>query len=505
MCFRPSIFCGFILLATALLGTTACSSLTDAHTAKQEMMNHYLAGNYGQVRNVLDDRLRPSTWYNSSTVGTGDEVMWRLEAGTMCFLLGADEEGIRHFEAAEERIEDFDSRATVNLREAGAETAVLVTNLNALPYRGCCRDRILLPVFKAFAYLGKKDEEGFRVELFRLRENQEKVLEDYRKFFEEEERALKKAKRSNREAARGIRADKIFSRPDNKQTREALKETGTVSRRGYGNFMNPFAIFLSGYGYLRDGDFQNAIVDFKRLRRAVPESLLAKQLHAFSLIRAGRSVPDDLKDVVLPSFSLDKGTALVVFANGRSASLRQVSLYLPVIFPGYASVAAVAWPVCEYYSAPYSGMTVRAGGKEYGSEILADLDGIMAQEYEERLPGLIARTVLSTAVKEFGSYAATRAAAKADQWAGVAVGVTTTLYKMAVNTADTRSWEILPHDFRVALCPLPEDRTLVITPEGGSAPIEARIPSDAESAIVYINAPSRQSTPLCRIFPLHSH
>lgn len=503
MRFRPSIFCCFVSFA-ALLATTACSTLTDAHSAKKKMMDHYLAGEYGRVRETLDDRLRPSTWYNDSTEGSGDEVMWRLEAGTMYFLLGDDEASIRHFEAAEQRIEDFDSRAKVNLREAGAETAVLVTNLNALPYRGCCRDRILLPVFKAFAYLGKKDEEGFRVELFRLRENQEKVLEDYRSFFEDEERALKKAKASNRQAAGGIRADKIFSFEDNEQMRDALKETGEVSRRGYGNFMNPFAIFLSGYGYVRDGDFQNAIVDFRRLRRALPESILTKQFLAYSLRRAGRRLPADLRKVSLPSFPLERDTVLVVFANGRSAALRQVSLYLPVVFPGYASIAAVAWPVCEYYGAPYSGLTVRADGREYGSETLADLDGIMAQEYQERLPGLIARTVLSTAVKEFGSYAATRAAAQANTWAGVAVGVTTTLYKMAVNTADTRSWEILPREIRVAFCPVPENRTLVITP-GGGAPIEVRIPPDARSAVIYINAPSRQSSPLCRIFSLHSH
>ena len=129
-------------------------------------MSHYMDGRYDQAREILDDKLRPSTWYNDSVVGTGDEVMWRLEAGSLCFLQEDYETGIAHFEAAEERMEDFDARAVVNLREVGAESAVLVTNLNALPYRGLCRDRNLMPVFKAFAYLGKKDEEGFRVECY---------------------------------------------------------------------------------------------------------------------------------------------------------------------------------------------------------------------------------------------------------------------------------------------------------------------------------------------------
>lgn len=503
MPFRPSILCCAVLSA-ALLTATACSSLTDAHTAKQEMMDHYLAGEYGPVRKILDDKLKPSSWCNDSVVGTGDEIMWRLEAGTLCFLQEDYQTGIAHFDAAEARAEDFDSRAVVNMREIGAESAVLVTNLNALPYRGLCRDRNLLPVFKALAYLGKKDEEGFRVELFRLRENQEKVLTDYRRFAEAEEKAVEKTRKENREAASGIRADKIFSLTNNESVNRELKKTERTARRGYGSFINPFGIFLSAYGYAREGDFENALVDFERLRRIMPRSRQLRSLYAYAMARAGRTLPERLADVKQPDFPFERNSVLVVFANGRSAALRQASLYLPVIFRGYATLVAVAWPVCEYYQAPYSGMTVRSGEKVYSDETIADLDGILAEEYRERLPGLIARTVISTAVKEFGSYAATRAAANADKWAGVAVDVTTTLYKMAVNTADTRSWEILPKEFRFAMAPIPEDRTIVIT-FSDSSTIKAVIPADAESAILYINAPSRQSPPLCRIFPLHSH
>jgi len=493
----------FFSALAVLFTSAACSSLVDAHTAKKEMMAHYLAGQYDQVGEELSDRLKPPAWYNSSVVGTGDEVMWRLEAGTFCCLRGDDEESIAHFEAAENRIEDFDSRAVVTLRGAGAETAVLLTNLNALPYRGLCRDRILLPVFKAFAYLGKKDEEGFRVELFRLRENQEKVLADYRDFFEKEQKALAEAKENNRRASRGIDPKKIFSLSDNEQLNQELRKTGEIAQKGYGSFLNPFAVFLSAYGYARDGDFENALVDFERLRAMLPGSAMIRSLTAYAMTRAGRPLPEELAGVSVPDFPFERNAVLVVFANGRSAALRQVSLYLPVVFPGYATLVAVAWPVCEYYQAPCDGLTVQADGREYASESIADLDAILAQEYRDRLPGLIARTALSTAVKEFGSYAATQAAAKADKWAGVAVGVTTALYKMAVNTADTRTWEILPKEIRIALCPMPEDRTVVITPSG-AAEIKAVIPPDADSAIIYINAPSRQSPPLCRVFPLHT-
>lgn len=494
----------FCFVPAVLMSSAACSTIRDAHSAKENMMTHYMAGQYDQAREILDDRLRPSAWYNDSVVGTGDEVMWRLEAGSLCFLQEDYDTGIAHFEAAEERVADFDSRAIVSLREVGAESAVLVTNLNALPYRGLCRDRNFLPVLKAFSYLGKKDEEGFRVELFRLREIQDKVLSDFQRFAEEEEKAVDKARKENSEAASGIDTNKIFTMTNNESLNEELKKTEKVARRGYGSFINPFAIFLSAYGYAREGDFENALVDFDRLRHILPRSRGLRSLHAYAMARTGRPLPKRLANVKQPDFPFERNSVMVVFANGRSAALRQSSLYLPVIFSGYATLAAVAWPVCEYYEAPYSGMTVQAGGREYPDEVFADMDGILAQEYRERLPGLIARTVLSTAVKEFGSYVATRAAAQADEWAGVAVGVTTALYKMAVNTADTRTWEILPKEIRVALVPVPEDRTVVISLSDSSS-VKAVIPPDADSAVIYIHAPSRQSPPLCRIFPLHDH
>ena len=56
--------------------------------------------------------------------------------------------------------------------------------------------------------------------------------------------------------------------------------------------------------------------------------------------------------------------------------------------------------MCEFYDAPFAGFTVAAGGARYEGALLADMDGILAQEYQERLPGMIARIVISTLIKE---------------------------------------------------------------------------------------------------------
>ena len=476
-------------LISAVLFLTGCSTIVNAHRQKSDIMSNYVSGQREAAQEELEYHLREPAWYNSSKVNTGDEVMWRVEAGALNCLMGQDDRSIRHFERAEELIENFDERALVNLREVSAETSVLLTNPNALPYRGWCRDRIMIPVFKAFAYLGKNDERGFQTELFRLRSNQDAVMDQYEKFFEAEDKAMAREKAKNKTAASSVNTDTMMKSPHNQEVNRALNETKAAAHRGYADFLNPFSIFLSAYGYVRKNNYQNAVVDCVRLYKALPGNPLVKQYYVTCLRQTGRSIPAELQNVPELDFPLGENNVLVVFANGRSAALRQIALYIPIIIPGYATVASVAWPVCEFYPAPFRTLNLAADGKKFRTVKIADMDGILAAEYNKRLPGMILRICLSTAVKEIGAYAATRAASQANGWAGAATAVGTSVYKIAFNTADTRTWEILPKEFQIAQFAMPKDRKLVLEPDSGS-PVAITLPETAGSAIVLVNAPS---------------
>lgn len=478
------------LAALSLLLGSGCSVLVNAHQQKAPMMGDYLAGNLPLTQAFLDEKLKEPHWYNSSVIGTGDEIMWRLEAGSLAFLAGDDSLSIAHFDRAQELIADFDARALVNLREIGSESAAIFTNPAALPYRGLCRDRVLLPLFKALAYLGQGDEEGFRVELFRLRENQDKVMADYREFFQQENQSLAEAAQQNNQAAAGINVDRILSDSRNQALAAQVRETAKIAHRGYADFLNPLAIFLSGFGYARDGDYQNAVVDFERLYRALPGNSLIQSYYATSLRLAQHTVPEELKAVKSLDFALGRETVLVIFANGRGPAFQQNALAIPVVFPGYATLVSVAWPVCEYYTRPFKRLQIIADSAAFETVPIADMDGILAREYSERLPGMLTRIALSTAVKELGSYAITRTAARQSDLAQILAMVSLTLYKTAVNNADTRCWEMLPGEFQVVQLPMPKNRQLVLKLDGGS-PISATLPPDARSAIVYVNAPNR--------------
>ena len=148
--------------------------------------------------------------------------------------------------------------------------------------------------------------------------------------------------------------------------------------------------------------------------------------------------------------------------------------------------------MCEFHDAPFTRIAAVAGGGEYETLPIADMDGILAQEFEERLPMMIVRIAVGTALKEAAKYAATYAAAQENELFGAGVFLAASLYTAAMNTADTRCWESLPKEFLLTQFPVPADRRVVVALTGRQGNLEQTVtlPDHCRSAILFVNAPS---------------
>jgi hypothetical protein len=365
------------------------------------MMAAYMMGDNAQTLLLVNKKLKEPAWYNSSVVNTGDEIVWRLEAGSLNFNLGNYQEAIDQLTEVECLIEEYDERALISLRDMGSEAATAVTNLNALPYRGLCRDRIALSIYKSLAYLGNGNEDAFRAQLNRLRNLQKRVKDDYDKYFDADKQQMDATLDSHKNIATKVNdnasPEALAASDQNQQFAIGWNEAKAIGDKGYGDFMNPAAIFLSGLGSVRDGNFDNARIDFERLCKAMPNNPLFKRYYVTSLVKAGREIPSAYAGVAPFEFPLDHDCVYVIVAHGRTAAFRQIAIYFPVMF---------AFPVCEYYPAPFSFITVGADGKAHQAVPLSDMDAIHSQEFTTRLPALIIRTVTSTLIKEAANIAA---------------------------------------------------------------------------------------------------
>ena len=351
-----------------------------------------------------------------------------------------------------------------------------------------------LEIYKSLAYLGQGREDSFRAQVKRLRERQKEIQEDYEKFFEQEKAEIDKARADNPAAAK--QADEqgtmtsIAGNAQNAEFTQSLAEMRRVAHKGYGGFLNPLALYLSALGNIRDGNWDNAAIDTKRLHEALPSNPFASALHATALRNAGRPLPAELAATPAFPYPMDRDCLYVIFANGQGAALEQEAINSEDIM--------IAWPRCRFFPAAFANAQVIAGGQAVTTAPLADMDAILAEEFNERLPGIMIRTFISTLIKE-GAYRGGQVAVLAanNDWRTqaitfIAVTVAGTIYRYAMNTADTRSWETLPKEFQIAQVPMPADRRVHVNLRGtlGSPSFDVAIPATCRSAILYVSAPS---------------
>ena len=216
-------------------------------------------------------------------------------------------------------------------------------------------------------------------------------------------------------------------------------------------------------------------------------------------------MPAELANVPSLQFTSGQGTVLVIFANGRGAAYREAALHIPVIIPRHSTIISAAWPVCEYYTAPFSGASATTDNGTFDAVTIANMDAILAQEYTQALPSMLTRLVISVAVKEIAYQLSLQSVKDADPITKFCVDVFGTAYKLTFNTADTRSWEMLPKEFQIAEFPMPASRKVKIMTDRLNG-TDVTLPENAKSAIIYVNAPSNLGAAFtCRVFPIASH
>lgn len=468
------------LLLILTICATGCSSIYDAHSQKSAMMSSYLRNDNARAVKLIADKLE-------STGGSGDELMWQLEAGSANFALGNFHASVRHFEQAEQIIEAYDYRAIISLRDGTNEAVSLFTNPNILPYKGLCRDRIALHIYKSLAYLGLGRDESFRAQIARLRREQSKVATDYATQKKIEAAEIERQKKSYAAVHQASQSRGSFT--NDPEFKSAVAATRKIAKEGYADFANPMARFLSAISHMNDANYDNARAEFAQLHALLPHDPLISSFYVAMLKQTGNAVPETLSDIVPFPAPYDRDIIYLIFANGRSAAFKQIQVNFPLL---------VAWPICEYYPAPYNALSFKAMNAAGTTTPIADMDAILAKEYDQRLPAMITRIVINTLVKEGGSYTAAYFIGKENATAGYLFLLGTFFYRYLFNTADTRTWEILPKSFQASALRMPSNRRITVS--AGSKSKTLTIPV-CRSAIIFVNAPSENHFD-AHLFPL---
>ena len=435
----------------AFIAVSGCACLCACSTYRDDTraaMSDWMRGNYSAAAGRFSDGAGESS-------GSADELVWKLEQASALRASGDLTGSAAAFEEAFKLVAKFDAEPEIDL---AGETKAAFTNLSYLPYVGYNYDRIMLGVYQAlnFMELGKFDEAAVmfkRVENFQNaaeRENASKVNKSI-----SEASKISGQKRSdgtvyNYNAAMG---DAKF-----RSSLMAQYGIGAFGRAGggisaRGLYVNPFAYWLDGVYFtvcgLDSADRARAVDSLRLARDMVAASCIDSDLEIARRVSDGEAFPD---------------RTYVIFETGAAPSRKQIRIDIPLfIATRDVPYVGAAFPKLERNADWSPSLIINAGGKAFETEMLADMDAIVEREFQDLLPMVIAKTLISAGTKAAMQYGFQEAVRQSDnQYALLAAMIVGSIYQASMNDADLRSWRTLPKQIRAASFPTPKDLKLLV-------------------------------------------
>ena len=407
------------ILVLAAFGP-GCASRSQDLSLVREALYH------GDVENALSEY--------DKVGGKDSDLLHLLEKGYLLHVAGRWEESNEVWQHAEERAEDLYTRSITR------EAAALLTSDNTLPYRGQPFELQMIQYYRALNYL----ELG--------------SLDD----------ALVEARKAN------YLADQVYAKEEEEDEDDEQGKLGPTQHP------NAFLDYFTGLLYARAGEWNDAVVSFRdayegygeanvRYGVGVPQTL-SRDLYR-ALVRTGQS--DEAARIAKahpeagPGSEGSRGSdgatrRIVVFFEsgfvphresvditlpifddkGNSSAWLYVDRYGPQIY-SYSSnadldhVLRFAFPRLEAVPSPvaHCELEVSTQGSRSASPVL-DLRAIAEDDFNQRLPRILLKTVARALVKETQR----KAAKKENEVLGWVINA----INVATEQADTRSWIFLP-------------------------------------------------------------
>jgi len=379
-------------------------------------------------------------------------LVFHLEAGEVLQSAGDTGGSVRSLDAAYAIARPYlDEKAEVSI---SAEAAALVTNQTVRPFRGRPIDRIMMNALQAINYwsVGRVAEAG--VELNRAWLWQQDAVERNAKRIKDLQAKVDERARASSYNVTAAQRDPVFS------SQASAAYAPVRAMQGYADYAVPYVTFLRGAWFWSTGqpsdmrDAQGALLEESGERPLVYLHGADDIFPRIEAALAGQGVPD---------------MAWVVLESGLAPSLKELRIDIPLFIAEVPYVGA-AFPEPVFRQMGPAGFTVTAGDQSVRSTLLTDIDSAWGRQFNDELPAIITATLLSSATKAILTW-------QLQEHLGTWGAVAGALYQVGLNSADLRTWTTLPKRVLSARVPVPPDRRLMITVDGGETigPIECPV------------------------------
>jgi len=390
------------------------------------------------------------------SVGRKDELIWRLEQGTIFSAVGEVEESLAAFDAAEALVDQYENEAKLQL---GDQAGALLSNQASLTYRGRAYDKVMLNTYKALNYLLHSQPAQARVELNRSLQRQRNAVEENNKKITKSLAEAEQAKAGEIKDESGKPApsyDLERAQQDATFSAAADVQLADLDTRmlSYADYVNPFSVFVDGLFFshlgLDNSDIERARKSFERVKGMSPGRYITEDYAMVDAMGAGGTA---------------EPLTYVLFATGTAPSRRQIRIDIPLfLLTDEISYIGAAFPKLEYHDNYIEQITATAGGQSFSSENLCSMDAVISRDFKNEWPIMMTKTLLTTATKALiGKVAEDTAKKSGNQWAHLAAKAASVSYQAATNIADLRTWTTLPKNFAYIRMPTPAAGSLQLT------------------------------------------
>lgn len=405
-----------------------------------------------------------------------DKLLQHLEAAEAYRLAGFDEQSLLHFDAAEDAIKEWETRALGTKIGEGAGSLLL--NDSVRDYQPGSMEGILSNAYKAITYMSMGNAELARVEFNRADERHRRAVEINQKVIKETQADIQKKKNESANVSTTLESSK---------TNDVISSKYAEMDRwqAYPEFVNPAVVYLQSLFLMGESvdqaDTEKAVTFMERAAGMAPENtFLQTDLQLFNQIASGNRTGEK--------------RIWVVHETGLGPLLVEQRIDLPIYTGRNWVVASMALPKIETRQAQVGYLNIVSNGISYQTQEFASMDRVVQTQFKKRFPGIVSRAVASAVLKTV----AQDQAAKQNVWAGLAMSI----FSMTSTAADVRVWRAMPKYYSVARLPYPSDGRLQIVGESIGPILNTELP-DADAILIYVKTPTASAQPYVSIIPYH--
>ncbi len=475
------------LRVVPLLGLAVLSGCTTYKQQSKKMMEAWQAGDSAVA--VLEVTAKAD-----ASAGSKDEILWRLEQGTVLSAAGDVSGGLRAFDQAEELVNRYEESARVHV---ASEAVALLSNQAHLPYRGRAYDKVMMNTYKALNYLLLSESEKARIELNRALQRQRDAVAENQKQLEQATASAEQSRQGALRQADGTASpayDVNRAQQDAAFSSAVNQQVSAVDQRllPYADYVNPFSVFVDGLFFshmgLDQSDMERALKSFERVKGMSPGSYISADVAMAEAMANGAAA---------------EPVTYIIYSAGSAPTRSSIRIDIPLfLLTDEISYVGASFPRLAFHDNYIPGFTARAGNSSVLSgERLCSMDAVISRDFKNEWPVMMTKALLTTATKALAGYAAEEAAKKnGNEWAQLATRIASAGYQAATNIADLRTWSTLPKEISYIRMPTPADGRLTVQ-VGGCA--RAVTVTPGQTHLVMIRCVNNLSQPIVSQFTLN--